>query len=274
MTSPGPVIDSHNHLLPDRLAAKIRAFFDQFLDGDLAYPLDHRAVLDRHFADGVTAIWNLPYAHKAGMADQLNADMAALSQRLSDHPVRVINGCTVHPDDADPVGDLRRATERDGASVLKLHCSVGDYQPTDPRLSGVLDEAGERGLPVVVHAGHGVSGSTEVDELGPIGEAAARHPGTSIIIAHLGHHAHAEGVALLDTHPNLYADLTPVVSSPVPISASDAERLAPRLLFGSDAPNTGCDVATLLSGLGALGLSDDAYAAITGGTARSLVAER
>jgi hypothetical protein len=35
------IVDAHTHLLPGRLAEKVRAFFDANMDGDLAYPLDH-----------------------------------------------------------------------------------------------------------------------------------------------------------------------------------------------------------------------------------------
>ena len=49
------IVDSHTHLLPDRLAAAIRRFFaDRGLD-DFSYPTDHRTVLDRHHADGTAA---------------------------------------------------------------------------------------------------------------------------------------------------------------------------------------------------------------------------
>jgi uncharacterized protein len=273
VTPPVPadgIVDSHTHLLPDRLAQAIRRFFDQHMPGGLQYPLDHRTILDRHAADGVTAVWTLPYAHKPGMAIELNQAMLDLGRRLEDHPVGVVVGCTVHPADQDPGGVVAAAADA-GARVCKLHCSVGDFQADDPRLRPVWDAAAERSMPVVVHAGHAVSGHTEADELAPIDRVAARHPDCVVIIAHAGHRASAAALALLDRHPNLYADLTPVVAEPVPLRPADVVARADRLLFGSDAPNTAVTAGALLAHVRSWQLPADVEAAILGGNARRLV---
>lgn len=267
-------VDSHTHLLPERLASKIRAFFDEHLGGQLAYPdIDPTAVLDRHHADGVAMVWTLPYAHKAGMAAQLNVDIAALAAGLGDHPVEVIPGATAHPDDPDPGGDVARALAA-GAGVVKLHCSVGDYVATDPRLDGVWAAAAEAGVPVVVHAGHNVSGNTDGGEVVEVARAAERHPDTIVIVAHTGHPATDVTIEWMDRLPNLWADLTPVVTDPVTVSDEALDRLADRFLFGSDAPNTGVDVATLRSGLANRKLRPEAIAGIMGGNARRLTPSR
>ena len=46
------MVDSHVHLLPDRLAHAIRGFFQQMGPLPFAYPLDPPTVLERHAADG------------------------------------------------------------------------------------------------------------------------------------------------------------------------------------------------------------------------------
>ncbi len=264
------IVDCHTHLLPDRLATAIRRFFTDHGVEEFHYPLDHRALLDRHLDDGITMVWNLPYAHKAGMARQLNRSMLEVTAALADHPVDVVPGCTVHPDDSDPARDFTDAVDA-GARVLKLHCSVGNYAPDDPSLGTVLDAAGERGVPVVIHAGHGVDGFTESDELAPIARAAAAHRSTTIILAHFGHHAFDDAVVMLDEHPNLVADLTPVVHSTVPITADIADRHADRILFGTDAPNTGFAAADLLRVLRSIGAADASIEAICDGNARRLI---
>ena len=266
----GVTVDCHTHLLPERLGVAIRRFFADLGVADMRYPLDHRTVLDLHLADGIDTVWNLPYAHKAGMASALNESMREVSDALADHAVTVVPGCTVHPDDPDPSGDFHDAVDA-GARVLKLHCSVGDYHPDDDRLAPVLDAAGERHVPVVIHAGHAVEGFTVGDELVPVGRAAAAHPATTLVLAHFGHHAFDEAVRLLDEHPNVVADLTPVVSSPVPITAEIADRHADRILFGTDAPNTGFRAAELLARLDATGAAPDTLAAIRSGNARRLI---
>ena len=49
--------------------------------------------------------------------------------------------------------------------------------------------------------------------------------------------------------------------------------LAGKVLFGSDAPNTGLTVTQLLDGLAGLELPDQAWTALTGGAARRLISE-
>jgi predicted TIM-barrel fold metal-dependent hydrolase len=240
------------------------------MPGGLQYPIEHRQVLDRHAADGIAAVWTLPYAHKPGMARELNQAMVALGRDLADHPVEVVVGCTVHVADDDP-GAIVAAAADAGAKVAKLHCSVGAFEADDPRLAPVWSTAAERGMPVVIHAGHAVSGHTELDELGPIDRVAARHPDCRVILAHAGHRAHRGALALLDAHPNLYADLTPVVDEPVPLQADDVVARADRLLFGSDAPNTALPAAALLAHIRAWQLPPQVEAAVLGGNARRLV---
>lgn len=264
------IVDSHTHLLPARLAAAIRSFFRNSGMTEFEYAIEPRSVLDRHLADGIDTVWNLPYAHKPGMAAALNTAMLEVSDSLADHAVTVVPGCTVHPGDTDPTADFTTAVAA-GARVLKLHCSVGGYPVDDPRLSGVLDAAGALRVPVVVHAGHDANGLTTPAELVPIGVAAARHRATTIVLAHFGHDAFEHAVALLDEHPNLVADLTPVVFGPVPITADVADRHAERILFGTDAPNTGLSAATLIGRLRATGASDAAVRAITSDNARRLL---
>jgi len=257
-------------LLPDRLARAIRRFFNEHGAREFEYPLDIGVVLDRHLADGIDTVWNLPYAHKSGMATALNDSMLEISSAHGGHGVTIVPGCTVHPDDNDPTADFEAAVDA-GARVLKLHCSVGDYQPDDVRLSGVLESAGARGVPVVIHAGHGIDGFTAADELAPIGRAAAQHPEASLILAHFGHSAFDEAVLLMDAHPNLLADLTPVTFSTVPITAVVADRLQDRILFGTDAPNTGHTASSLVATLRATGLAGESFDTILSGNAQRLV---
>ena len=276
-TEPGPgdVVDAHVHLLPPRLQAAIRGFFDSHgIDtGRFAYPADHGEVCERLAAEGVSEVWSLPYARRPGSAADLNASMAGLAAARRGGPVRVIGGCTVHPGDDQPVTLVRSAVEDLGLRVLKLHCSVGEFSPDDPRLDPVWGYAAEIALPVVLHAGHSPDGHTGEAELEPVAEVARRHPGARVIIAHCGHTASAAALRLVAGHEHVYADLTPVIHHPVRVPAAQLSALAGKLLFGSDAPNTGLTVTQLLDGLDGGQLPERAWAALTGGTARRLVGD-
>lgn len=271
-----PVVDSHVHLLPGRLGTKVRRFFLQGMaPTDFAYPTHHGVILDRLAAEGVDVVWHLPYTHRPGVAAGLNeaaaatvVDVAATAGPGS--AVEVVAGCTVHPDDDAPLQVVRRAVEDLGARVLKIHCSVGAHDADHPALDPVWAYASDVRLPTVVHVGHSVLGSTEGDELAPIDRTATRFPDAPIILAHAAHPATVSALALLDAHPSVYADLTPVVRHRVDLGPADLERHADRLLFGSDAPNTAIGASAGLDHLRSLELSPAALAAITGGTAERL----
>ena len=129
----------------------------------------------------------------------------------------MIGGCTVHPGDDQPVTVLHGpAVENLGLRVLKLHCSVGDFGPDDPRLDPVWAYAAEVALRVVLHAGHAADGQTGGAELEPVAAVARRHPGARVIIAHCGYPASEAALRLVAGHENVYADLTPVLHQPVP----------------------------------------------------------
>lgn len=276
---PSPVVDAHTHLLPPRLQAAIRDFFfARGFPGDgFAYPADPAEACDRLAAEGITEAWSLPYARRPGSAAELNASMARFAAAHTDGAaVTVIGGCTVHPADDRPADLVRGAVEDLGLRVLKLHCSVGDFAADDRRLDPVWEYVSAVALPVVLHAGHAPDGHTEAAELAPVAVVARRHPGARIIIAHCGHAASSAALRLVAEHPGLHADLTPVLHQPVRPDPAALAAVAGKVLFGSDAPNTGLSVSSLLAGLagadgdGSLTAAD--RAAITGGTAQRLIA--
>ncbi len=255
--TPSAIVDCHVHLMPSRLSAAIRRFFDEHIGDALAYPVDTETVLDMHHSDGVSAVWNLPYAHKPGMSDDLNEAMGIVSADFAEHPVDIVTGCTVHPGDSDPGATIRRAAADFGARVLKLHCSVGSYDADDVRLDPVYEAAGEVNMPVVVHVGHDVTGHTHDHELGTISRAARRHTDTTLIVAHCGHYGHVETLQLMAEQPNLWADLTPVVFERPNLTAPEIESVADRILLGTDAPNVGLTLQSQLDWLNGLGLSEE-----------------
>ena len=103
------IVDAHVHLLPGRLAEKVRAFFAAHMATEhrdhvqpFAYPIDHAAVLTSMAADGVDRVWSFSYAHKPGIAAGLNEAAATTAAAFASGPVEVVGGGTVHPADDDP----------------------------------------------------------------------------------------------------------------------------------------------------------------------------
>lgn len=267
------IVDSHVHLLPGRLGDKVRAFFDAGISSrmPLAYPHDHDSVVQMLAEEGVDEIWTLPYAHKPEISSGLNTASAATVEQFADSPLRIVGGATVHPGDDNAAEIVREAIDKLGLRVLKLHCSVGSFSLDDARLKPVFALAHERRLPIVVHLGHNVNGRTEADELPTIAHISDAFPDIPLILAHCGHHSAPEATALMLQHPSLYADLTPVVFEHPNIDRESLISLAPRLLFGSDAPNTGISVTNCLTWLEQMDLPQEKRTAILGENARRLI---
>jgi len=243
------VVDCHVHLLPGRLGEKVREFFDAHISGALAYPNDHGSALDALAAAGVTQAWHLPYVHKPGIAAGLNLASAELVATWRSHPVSLVGGIAVHPGDEAPERLVGEAVDGLGLRVVKLHCSVGDFDVDDPALEQLWRFVARRSVPVVVHAGHDVSGTTRASELAGIDRIASRLPAAPIVIAHAGHPDTSAALALVERHDNVYVDLTPRVVDLVDVSDDVLERLHERVLFGSDLPNTQVRIEANLSRL-------------------------
>ena len=263
------LVDTHCHIMPDRLAQAIRNFFDRHMGfGVLAYPGVLRDDVVRAETDaGVDRFWALPYAHKAGVAASLNEWMAEHVQPLP----RAVAAATFHPDDPELEPLIVRAFDALGLRVAKLHCSVGNFAVDDPRLTTLWVAACERQIPIVVHAGHGVDGRTSAHELEPIARVAARHPTLRLVIAHAALPAIDAALDLLERFPSLHADLTSAGQWRYPVPVTRIEALADRLMYGSDCPNTTITITDGAAWIRALGLSPRAERAIFGETAMRLV---
>lgn len=262
------IVDAHVHLLPERLAAAIRRFFDARLPEYTRYPYERGAARAALVAAGVERCWSLPYAHRPGMASDLNRWMA---ETWADDPV-VVPGGTLHVgDDVDAVA--AEALDRLGLRLLKLHCSVGAFHADDPRLDPLWRRVSAGGQPVVIHAGQETDGRTTAVEVEEIARVAERWPDARLVLAHCAAPAIDAGLAVLRRTRAVHADLTPVGPILAAVRAETIAGVEDRLLFGSDAPNTGVTIEEAVAHVRALGLEASVESAILGGTACRLVGD-
>lgn len=129
---------------------------------------------------------------------------------------------------ADPVAEAERCLEA-GALGLKLHPRAEQFTLDAPGVDEIFALAGERRLPVIVHAGRGIPalGRHAVELCG-------RHPGARLILAHAGICDLAWIWRAAPDHPNLFFDTSWWSPSDLLVLFS----LVPpgQVLFGSDAP--------------------------------------
>lgn len=259
------IVDAHVHLLPERLSAAIRRFFPENLAGSMVSH-EFQAARASLIAAGVQRCWSLPYARRGGTASALNRWMA---ETFADDPV-VVPAATVHPEDDVPAV-LAEAIDVLRLRVFKLHCSVGNHDPDDPRLDPLWRRVSETGHPVVLHAGRADPGATTAAEIAAVGRVARRWPDVRAIVAHCGMPDVDATLALLRSTRSTYADLTPVVQHYAPIDRAAISGLERRLLFGSDTPSVALRIEDCVAQIHALALPAADEAAILGGTAERLL---
>jgi len=261
------IVDAHVHLLPERLASKIRRFFEDRGAPAMPYPYEPRAARECLIAAGIARCWSLPYAHRAGVAGPLNRWMA---QNWAGDPL-VVAGATVHPED-DVRSVVAEAIEELRLSVFKLHCSVGRFAPDDQRLGPLWERVSESGHPVVVHAGSAPEGTATAAEVDAVARTALVWPAARIILAHFGSPSVAKTLEHLRRLPNVYADLCPVVADPVLLPRSAIAGLERRILFGSDTPTVSVTIEDSIARVRSWKLDPGDEAAVLGGTADLLLA--
>lgn len=226
------------HLFPRRLFAAIRRWFDQ-VGWEIPYPYETDEVLAALDGFGVRECWALPYAHKAGVAAELNGYLADLQRA---HP-QVRGFFTVHPQDDDVGALARRAVDRLGLHGLKIHCEVQQVAVSDPRLDAAFEVIEAAGLPCVLHSGNAPYPYTRPHlDVARVAERLAKNPRLKAVIAHLGSMQTLDYLRLCEQYEGLHLEVSFTnvgqyrASMPFDFDA-DLAPYAERLLFGSDFPN-------------------------------------
>jgi len=269
------LIDVHTHLHPPRLFAAIRRWFAERSTWDLsAHPTEPHAVAAALRAAGVERFVFFSYAHKPGMARELNAWLAQTAHDLHGYGLPL---ATVHPDDPAPVDDLMTALEG-GCIGLKLHEDVARLAIDDPRFDPVYRRLAERRGFLLAHVGPIPWAYPERAGAARVERVLVRHPDLDVIVAHFGVPDTQRYFELMDEHEHLHLDTTmvfaqgsPVGWGPLPADRAAIEAHAHRILYGTDYPNVPYEYGTERAGIERLGLPTDAMRAILHDNAARLI---
>ena len=264
------VIDVHTHLHPPRLFAAIRRWFAERSSWALEHPTEPHAVAAALREHGVERFAFCSYAHKPGIAAELNGWLLATARELGEGAVPL---ATVHPADPDPAGDARSALAG-GCAGLKVHEDVQRVGVNDPGLAGALAAVERADGFVLVHVGS-IPWSSDTHG-GPqrVARVLERHPRLRVVVAHFGVPDHARYVEMAAAQPRLFLDTTMIFAHDSPmhvdIDAASVERIAAQVVLGTDYPNIPYPYGDELRALQALGLRPETLRAIAGGNARRL----
>jgi uncharacterized protein len=234
-----PCFDVHVHLHPERLGDAIRRHFAR--EGWTGtHPWEPAAVAAALRAHGVERFCFFSYAHKPGMARDLNRWAAETARDL---PGAIALG-TLHPDDADVVKIAHEAFDDLGLAGFKFHCSVQRFRVDDARLFPVYERAEAEGGVFLWHAGT-MPYRDPFTGLAPVRGVLDRFPRLRVCIAHMGYFEPEGFLALTEDFEHVYLDTTMALApaaaryvggDPAAVTTTQLVRHQDRIVFGSDFP--------------------------------------
>jgi uncharacterized protein len=256
------LFDMHVHFLPPQVMAKVRSQFDNAgpLIGrvwPLLYRGDDEERIEHLRALGVRRFSALPYAHRPGIAEYLNAWAAELAAAVPE----CLRSATFFPEPGvtDYVAELIAA----GTEVFKLHVQVGDFDLGDPMLDKAWVQVAEAGTPVVIHASSGPVPNRHTGPE-PLRALLERHPTLTVVVAHAGAPEYLDFLAIAEKYPRVHLDTTMAFTdffeemAPFPRDVLPRLRdLGDKVLLGSDFPNIPYPYAHQLEALERLELGDE-----------------
>jgi len=161
------------------------------------------------------------------------AEYCAASERLI--PFACINPHLSH----HPGRELRRCIEVLKMRGLKLGPPYGHFYPNDPALYPAYEVAQAAGIPVLVHTGTSVFRGSKLKYADPLwlDEVAVDFPDLRIVLAHSGRgYWYDAAFTLARYHEHIYLELAGLPPRNLLTYFPQLERLADRVIFGSDFP--------------------------------------
>lgn len=267
-----PVVDAHVHVFPDSLNDAVRRWFDAH-GWPVRYRLTSAEIVAFLLDRGVGHLVLLHYAHKPGMARELNRYVAGLART----DPRLTGLATVFPGE-EGVGELLAEAFGLGLRGVKLHQHVQCFDPGGEAFREVCQLCQIAGRPLVAHLGreprspayrcdpHALCSADKVAAV--LGD----FPRLNLCVPHLGADEFEAYARLGERHEHLWLDTTMMLSGYLPgIHPPPLTRFRPdRVLYGSDFCNLAYAWDRELKALVAAGLAPDHLAAVAGGNARVL----
>ena len=233
------VIDAHVHLFPDNLFASIWQWFDKF-GWPIRYRLSSQEAIEFLLSRGVNQIVGLQYAHRPGVARELNTYMAKLCRSYQ----QLTGMATVYPGETGADQILIQAFEQ-GLSGVKLHCHVQCFDMLGPAMHAIYKLCAENQKPLIMHVGREPKSPAytcdpyKLCSADRLEQVIKTYPALRVCVPHLGADEFDSYGRLMGNYDNLWLDTTMTHADYLPFdNVPDlAQMRADRLIFGSDFPN-------------------------------------
>ncbi|UCF95775.1 MAG: amidohydrolase [Desulfobacterales bacterium] len=268
------VIDAHVHLFPDALFASIWQWFERF-GWPIRYKLKAPEVVDFLLGRGIDQVIALHYAHKPGVARQLNAYMADFCRQRA----RVTGMATVFPGERDARRILEEAFAS-GLAGVKLHAHVQCFDMNGPAMDEIYQVCMAFDKPLIMHVGREPKSSAypcdpyELCRAEKLETVLKTYPGLKVCVPHLGADEFAAYRRMLEKYANIWLDTTMTLADYLPfVSVPQLSAMrADRLIYGTDFPNLPYAWDREIKRLCRLNLPEESLAWILGQNAARLFA--
>lgn len=225
------IIDTHIHIYPDAVAAKVAAKIG--LPSEAAHP-------ERLTAAGVVAA-----KERAGIALSVNQPVATrpeqvegMNEWVKGLPEGIVSFAALHPDTPDKGAVLRRL-KAEGFKGIKFHPEFQSFRLDDPRMLGCWEEMAALGMVAYFHAGGDRSFEPPFHTTpSDFRDFVRRFPKLQVVAAHMGGYQMWYETETSLCGENLYLDLSQifVFGETGQITRLIRKHGAERILFASDSP--------------------------------------
>jgi hypothetical protein len=237
------------------------------------YRLPSPEVVSFLLGRGVARVVALHYAHKPGIARDLNRYVAA----LADAEPRILGTATVFPGEPDTAEILEEAFGA-GLRGVKMHCHVQCFAPDAEEVEDVYRACVARGVPLVMHAGREPKSPAyacdphELCSADRVEAVLRSYPGLKLVVPHLGADEFDAYARLIAHYDNLWLDTTMAITGylPGPQGTPLVSVRPERILYGTDFPNIPYAWDREIRVLTRLGLREEALAQVVGANAALL----
>ena len=255
-----PLIDAHVHIFPRSIFSSIRQWFDENA-WHIRYQMTSSRIFEFLLSRGIKHIIALQYAHKPGIAKQLNQYM---SEKCSEYGHRVTGMATVFPGENNAENILQEAFDS-GLGGLKLHAHVQCFDMNGEHMNRLYECCRINKKPIVMHIGREPKSTAySCDPYQLCSAERLEHilkdfPDLKICVPHLGFDEISAYREMIEKYDNLWLDTTMVITDYFPIEEKIAlgNYRSDRIMYGSDFPNIPYAWDRELKWLDASGLSND-----------------
>jgi predicted TIM-barrel fold metal-dependent hydrolase len=260
------IVDAHVHLFPDNLFSSVWKWFGQH-GWPIRYQLTSEEIINFLLSRGIDHIVALHYAHKPGVARELNAYMT----RLCRSDQRVTGMATVFPGEED-AGLILEDAFQQGLSGVKLHCHVQCFDMNSESMQEIYEICTRHNKPLIMHVGREPKSPAypcdpyELCSADKLEQVLKDYPDLKLCVPHLGADEFDAYRRLIEKYDRLWLDTTMTLADYLPMDYFPdlAQMRIERVMFGTDFPNLPYAWDREIKRLVGLKLSDDIIARILG----------